>query len=242
MSNAAGRTVRTTWSIPPAWPTSGSDTSVRLAPTTAASWVPGVAILAAIEAPWLIHLIPGTSAPLGPILLRWSCSGASLVAVAVLDGASTLGQRCGHVDTGQADSIEVDALVHTLAAGCGTHVARPEAARLLHFVASSASNGSDTTSRWPAITTSASHGGLPMAMPSPVTPEMTPARASHKSVTGPSCGMVGKLAGGSGARGGVRAPMCRAEATRRGPASSVRAFRKQQVLGSNPSVGSTPHA
>jgi hypothetical protein len=40
-----------------------------MAPTTAVSWVLGVGILAAIAAPWLIHLIPGTSAPLGPMLL-----------------------------------------------------------------------------------------------------------------------------------------------------------------------------
>jgi len=59
----------TIWSIPSAWPTIGSDTGVRMAPTTTASWVLGVGFLAAIAAPWLIHLIPGTSAPLGPILL-----------------------------------------------------------------------------------------------------------------------------------------------------------------------------
>lgn len=59
----------TIWNIPRAWPATGGDTGVRMAPTPAVSWVLGFGILAAIAAPWLIHLIPGTSAPLGPILL-----------------------------------------------------------------------------------------------------------------------------------------------------------------------------
>ncbi len=69
MSNTANRSVPTIWSIPPAWPTTRSDTGVRMAPTAAVSWVLGVGILAAIAAPWLIHVIPGASAPIGPILL-----------------------------------------------------------------------------------------------------------------------------------------------------------------------------
>ena len=69
MSNATDRPVHTIWSIPPAWPATGSNSGIRTAPTAAVSWTLGVGIVAAIAAPWLIHLIPGTSTPLGPTLL-----------------------------------------------------------------------------------------------------------------------------------------------------------------------------
>lgn len=69
MSNAAARPVHRIWSIPSAWPRTGSTYDARVAPTPIVAWVVGVAILAAIAAPWLVHLIPGTGAPLGPVLL-----------------------------------------------------------------------------------------------------------------------------------------------------------------------------
>lgn len=69
MSNAAERSVRTIWSIPPAWPAIGGSYGARVSPTPVLAWVLGVGILAAIAAPWLVHLIPGTSVPLGPVLL-----------------------------------------------------------------------------------------------------------------------------------------------------------------------------
>ena len=69
MSNSADRSMHPIWSIPPAWPSGGGASDSRVAPTPFVSWVFAVAIVAAVAAPWLIHLVPGTSAPLGPILL-----------------------------------------------------------------------------------------------------------------------------------------------------------------------------
>ena len=69
MSNAADRPMHRIWSIPSTWPATGSDTGVRMAPTAAVSWALGAGMLAAIAAPWLIHLIPVAGASLGPILL-----------------------------------------------------------------------------------------------------------------------------------------------------------------------------
>lgn len=69
MSNPVDRSAHSIWSIPRAWPAAGGVSRSPVAPVPLVSGVLGVAIVAAIAAPWLVHLIPVSGAPLGPVLL-----------------------------------------------------------------------------------------------------------------------------------------------------------------------------
>ena len=69
MSNSANRSVHSVWSIPRAWPGAGVRSGSQVAPIPLVSTVLGIGIVVAVAAPWLIHVIPGPGAPLGPMLL-----------------------------------------------------------------------------------------------------------------------------------------------------------------------------
>ena len=69
MSNPVNRPVHSVWSIPPGWPGAGGRSGSQVAPIPLVSNLLGVGIVMAVVAPWLIHVIPGSGAPLGPMLL-----------------------------------------------------------------------------------------------------------------------------------------------------------------------------
>ena len=69
MSNSANRPMHSIWSIPPAWPGAAVRPGAETAPIPRVSKVLGIGIVLAVAAPWLVHVIPGSGAPLGPMLL-----------------------------------------------------------------------------------------------------------------------------------------------------------------------------
>lgn len=99
MSNPVGGPVHPIWNVPPAWPNSGSSPGTLVVPIPRVSKVLALGIVLAIAAPWLVHLVPVSGAPLGPILLPmfYAPMQAALmlrlpVAVAVSVGAPILSQ------------------------------------------------------------------------------------------------------------------------------------------------------
>ncbi len=73
-----------------------------------------------------------------------------------------------------------------------------------------------------------------------VTPELTPTRAGRMSATAPTCSMGSSAWISTAARcTGADVP---GHGAQTGAQPSVLAIREQQVLGSNPSVGSTSQA